>query len=236
MTHGLQVQAAYTYSHSISDAPNEQNGAGAFPVYDAYHPQNDRGWSNIDQPHSFVVNYVWHVPFFNNRKGVSGVLLDGWQFAGITAFASGEPVSVCTPGDQAGIGAAFLANGCERVNAVAGQSPNLPRGNRTVDKFFNTQAFVLQPAGTFGTAAKNDVRLPGVNNWDFSIYKIFHTPWFGGNNWAEKSEIQFRAEFFNVWNHTQFSTLGTTFGAGDFGKVDSARSSRDIQFGLKFLW
>ena len=236
MSHGLQLQAAYTYSHSISDAPNEQNGAGAFPVYDAYHPQNDRGWSNIDQPHAFVINYIWQVPFFKNRAGAAGQLLDGWQFAGITTFASGEPTSICTTGDQAGIGAAFLANGCERVNAVPGQSPNLSRGDRTVDHFFNVNAFALQPLGTFGTAAKNDVRLPGVNNWDFSTYKNFHTPWFGGKNWAEKSEIQFRAEFFNLWNHTQFSALGTTFGIGSFGKVVSVLAPREIQFGLKFLW
>lgn len=236
MSHGLQLQAAYTYAHSISNAPNEQNGAGAFPVYDAFHPQNDRGWSNIDQPHSFVINYIWQVPFFKNRTGARGELLDGWQFAGITTFASGEPTSVCTTSDQAGIGTEFLANGCERVNAVAGQSPNLARGDKTVDHFFNTQAFSLQPAGTFGTAAKNDVRLPGTNNWTFSTYKNFRTPWFGGNNWAEKSEIQFRAEFFNVWNHTQFSGVGTTFGVGSFGKVVSVQAPREIQFGLKFLW
>ena len=80
------------------------------------------------------------------------------------------------------------------------------------------------------------IRQPGVNNWDLSVYKRFETPWLGGKSFGEKSEVQFRAEFFNAWNHTQFSALDTTFGVPGFGSAVAARSPRDIQFGLKFLW
>jgi hypothetical protein len=105
-----------------------------------------------------------------------------------------------------------------------------------VDSFFNTLAFALPPGGTFGNAAKNDIRLPGVNNWDFALYKNFQTPWLGVAYWGEKSEIQFRAEFFNVWNHTQFSGLGTTFGTPSFGRATSVSPPREIQLGLKLVW
>lgn len=233
MSHGLQLQAAYTWSHSIANAMNEQNGAGAQPVQDAYHPEREKGWSNIDQPQALVINYIWAVPFFKGRTGVAGQVLDGWQLSGISSFTSGLPTPACLIGDRAGIGA---FSGCERPDAVPGQSVNLPRGRRTVDRYFNTDAFQLQPGGTFGNAAINDIRLPGVNDWDFALYKNFRTPWFGGNQWSEKGQLQFRAEFFNVWNHTQFSGLATTFGVSSFGRVVSAAPPREIQFGMKLLW
>ena len=115
LTQGLQLQVAYTFSHSISDAPNDQNGAGASPVQDAYHPETNRGWSPIDLPQDLVINYIWKIPFFDRRTGFASVVLKGWQVSGITTFASGEPTSACLPFDNAGIGSEF--GGCEFPNA-----------------------------------------------------------------------------------------------------------------------
>ncbi len=232
LTHGLQLQVAYTFSHSISNAPNDQNGAGASPIQNAYNPESNVGWSPIDLPQDLVINYIWQIPFFDNRTGLAGVLLKGWQVSGITTFASGEPTSACIPFDNAGIGSEF--GGCELPNESG--NPNLSRGSRTVDNYFNTAVFTLPAAGTFGDAAPDTIRQPGVNNWDLSAYKKFEMPWLRGKSFGEKSELQFRAEFFNAWNHTQFSTLDTTFGVPGFGSAIAARSPRDIQFGLKFLW
>ena len=232
LTHGLQLQVAYTFSHSYSDAPNDQNGAGAAPVQDAYHPETNRGWSPVDLPQDLVINYIWNVPFFDDLNGFPGVALKGWQISGITTFASGEPTSACLPFDNAGIGSEF--GGCELPNQVG--NPNLSRGSRTVNEYFNPAAFTLPSAGTFGNARPDTIRGPGINNWDLSVYKRFETPWLGGKSFGEKSEIQFRAEFFNAWNHTQFSFLDTTFGVPGFGSAVAARTPRDIQFGLKFLW
>jgi hypothetical protein len=232
MSHGLQLQIAYTFSHSFSDSPNDQNGAGAYPLQDAYHAETYYGFSPIDLPQDFVMNYIWDIPFFKNKTGFEGVALNGWQVSGITTFASGEPTSACLPFDNAGIGSEF--GGCELPNAVA--NPNIARGSRTVNVFFNPAAFTLPQAGTFGNSAPDNIRLPGVNDWDFSIFKKFQTPWFGGNNWGEKGEVQFRAEFFNSFNHTQFSGLDTTFGVPGFGSAVATRGPRVIQFGLKFLF
>jgi hypothetical protein len=232
LTHGLLFQVAYTFSHSYSDAPNDQNGAGASPVQDAYHPETNRGWSPVDLPQDLVINYIWNIPFFDSQTGVAGVVLKGWQVSGITTFASGEPTSACLPFDNAGIGSEF--GGCELPNAVG--NPNLSRGNRTVTEYFNPAAFALPAAGTFGDSRPDTIRQPGVNNWDLSVYKRFEMPWVGGDSFGEKSEIQFRAEFFNAWNHTQFSSLDTTFGVPGFGSAVATRGPREIQFGLKFLW
>jgi len=87
-----------------------------------------------------------------------------------------------------------------------------------------------------GLASLQAQEITGVNNWDFAVYKSFRTPWFGGSLMGEHSELQFRTEFFNVWNHTQFSGLDTTFGDPAFGRVVSVYPPREIQFGLKFLW
>ena len=103
-------------------------------------------------------------------------------------------------------------------------------------RYFNTSAFVLPPAGTFGDAAKNVIRLPGVNNWDFAVSKKFRTPWLGGALFDQSGGLQFTAQFFNVWNHTQFSGLDTSFGDPSFGKLTSVRLPREVQFGLKFMW
>jgi hypothetical protein len=232
LSHGLQLQLAYTFSHSFSDAPNDQNGAGAAPVQDAYHPETNRGFSPVDLPQDLVINYIWQIPFFDHRTGLAGAALKGWQVSGITTFASGEPTSACLPFDNAGIGSEF--GGCELPNAIA--NPNLSRSSRTVDRYFNPAAFTLPAAGTFGNSAPDNIRQPGVNNWDFSVYKKFETPWLGGNSWGEKGELQFRAEFFNVANHTQFSYLDTTFGVSGFGSAVATRGPREIQFSLKFLW
>ena len=228
MSHGLQFQTAYTWSHSFGDASNEQNGAAAQPIQDAYHPEHDRGWTNVDQPQSLVINYIWDLPFFKARHGAAGQVLSGWQLAGIYSLASGTPTSPCLIGDNAGIGS---FSGCERPNVV-GSVP----GPGTLEEFFNTSAFTKPAPGTFGDSRVNAIRQPGVNNWDFSVYKSFHTPWFGGSWAGGESALQFRAEFFNFLNHTQFSGLDRTFGDPAFGQVVSARAPREIQFGLKFLW
>ena len=100
---------------------------------------------------------------------------------------------------------------CQRPDLVAGA--NLDKGQRTLRRFFNTDAFALQEPGTFGNAARNAVRGPGINNWDLSIFKTFSMGWLGKRGWAagDTAKVQFRAELFNAWNHTQFSDMDATF-------------------------
>lgn len=245
MRHGLQFQAAYTFSRLISNTINRDTEGRSTPVQDAFHPDLEKALANQDQTHALTFNYIWQLPFFSNSKGVSKALLGGWQLVGITTFRSGLPVNVCIDHDVAGT----RGEECQRPNLVAPVS--LDKSERTLRRFFNTDAFVLQEPGTFGNAARNLVRGPGLNNWDFSIFKNFDIPWFGRHQgWAasESATLQFRAEFFNTWNHTQFSELDTTFvpaadeagskidPGASFGTVTGARAPREIQFALKLIW
>lgn len=235
MQKGIQFQAAYTWSTLISDVTNQDSEANNHPVYNASRTDLEKAFAPQDQRHSLTFNYIWQLPFFNNSKGVTRTLLGGWEFVGITTFRSGFPVTfTCIDGDVAGLGGAE----CQRPNVIA--PVNIPSGERTLRRWFNTDAFVLQEPGTFGNAGKSLIREPGINNWDFSIFKNFQ--------FRESMKLQFRADFFNGWNHTQFSGLATDFvpleyTAGSpadpnsaFGSVQGTRPPREIQLGLKFVW
>ena len=103
----------------------------------------------------------------------------------------------------------------------------------TVDQWFDTSIYTAPAAGTWGNTPRNSIRGPGRDNWSLSLFKNF---WF---NQERGSNLQFRAEFFNVWNHTQFignsalNGISTNLGAGDFGKVTGAYDPRTIQLALK---
>lgn len=234
MRKGVQFQAAYTYSTLITNTTNQDSEANNGPVYDALRPDLEKSFAPQDQRHSVTFNYTWHLPFFTQGRGLKKSLLGGWQLIGITTFRAGLPLTPCTDDDIAGVG----SFGCQRVNVIA--PVNLPGSQRTLERYFNTGAFVLQKLGTTGNAGRYILRGPGVNNWDFSIFKSFQI--------REKVNLQFRADFFNGWNHTQFSSVNTSFYSVDrvaggpvdpsasFGQIDGARAPREIQLGLKLIW
>jgi len=111
------------------------------------------------------------------------------------------------------------------------RNPNLPSGERTRQRYFDPDAFARPPAGAFGNSGRNIVRGGGMNNWDISIFKNFEQI-FG----KEATNLQFRAEFYNAFNHTQWNGYLTSFGAVGFGSANSARDARSIQFGLKLYF
>jgi hypothetical protein len=247
---GLQFQAAYTFSRNLGNTINQDTEGRASPVQDAYHPDLDKALTDSDITHSLVLNYVWQMPFFKNSGRFMKNVLGGWELNGITMFRSGRPREVCLDNDYAG-----LADGgvCLRPNLVG--NPNLASSDRMLGRFFNTDAFVFPELGTFGNAQRNLVRGPGIHNWDMSLFKNIEFPWLGRHSgwiFAEKAMLQFRAEFFNVWNHTQWSGINTTFrpktdengnpipgetaGNSSFGKVRSALSPRQIQLGLRLVF
>lgn len=238
----LMFQAAYAYGTTISTTSNRDSEAIDSPVYDAYNPSIEKGFASADQRHALTFNYNWELPFFSGATGFSRAVLGGWQVSGVTAFRTGLPASVCAEGGYAGL----FGSECERTNLVA--AANLDRGERRLLRYFNTSAFVLQAPGTIGNAGKGIVRMPGVSNWDISAFKEFRLPGFGARQAGEEARLQFRADFFNAFNHTQFCGANTNFvplsdeagspadpGTG-FGAVDCARAPREIQLGLKFMW
>jgi len=207
---GFSVQASYTWSKSIDTAVSP---------FDIYQPWRVlRGLSGFDRAHMLITSYIWEIPFARKTQGLERKILHGWQISGITSFQSGNPITIGITGDRAGTGA-----GGQRPNVVGPLT--LPK---QLSQWFSTTTFALPPLGTFGNAGRSIVRGPGINNWDLSFSKR--------TNIHERLTLQFRAEFFNLFNHAQFSGVGATLGSGTFGQVTSARDPRIGQLGLRLLF
>ena len=243
-TSGFELQVAYTWSRLISSTINQDTEAKSKPVQDTYNLAGEKALGTQDQPQTLSVNYIYELPFFKRSSNpFAKEALGGWQLQGIYSARSGLPQTICIDHDVVGLNDGGTI--CERPDVIA--APNLDRSKQTIQQYFNTSAFVLQAPGTFGNSARNNVRGPGINNWDFSVFKDFALPRFTGGS-GEGPRLQFRAEFFNFLNHTQFSTINTTFvpaqdvlgspatAGGSFGSVTGTYPSREIQLALKLVF
>jgi hypothetical protein len=210
---GLQVNLAYTYSHSIDDA-SDWNDVG---LLNAYNLDAFRASSTFDQRHVFNLGYVYDVPFFK-KPGLQNKLLGGWQWSGIVDIETGTPFTVynggngVVPGDNAGVANNTSSNGNGQSYPDLIGNPNSGVTNIVVPGFgpllFNPAAFVAPRGLTFGDAGRNVLTNPRRTNFDMSLIKHFAV--------TESKYFEFRAEAFNVFNHTEFSWLG-----GDPGSAAS---------------
>jgi len=234
MSHGVQVLAGYTYAKSIDDNSLGlwQNGPTA---QNSYNLRADRSLSDFDIRNRFTVGYIWQMPFF--RKAQSRLVkstLGGWQVNGNTALSSGQPMTPTITTAQAGLINSLFNDptvtciGLMRPNLL--RDPNLPPGQRTIDRWYDTSAFDYlfpnQPhnVGTFGNAGRNIITAPGLATTDFSLFKEFYP--------KEGWKIQFRAEFFNIFNRVNLHPPITTVDLNG-GRITSAEPGREIQFGLR---
>jgi len=236
-THGLQFGVAYTYSKSKDYTSGNETGTGAnmrIPTY-----QDPRTWSyglsSFDQTHVAVVNYTWELPKASSLwdAGIIRAICDDWMLSGITAFTSGTPATVSyTLTDNADI-----TGGGDGGRAVLTGDPLLPRSDRTMLRWFNTSVFARPAKGDAGNAAKDIIRLPGVNNWDITLFKRIPLK-------SARRNLQLRWEVYNVFNHTQFNGVDTTarFDASGnqvnptFGQVTSTRAPRVMQGAIRFMF
>jgi hypothetical protein len=213
---GFKFQVAYTFSRGIGDVfDSGGRSVNALPQ-DSYDMRSERGLLGFDRTHNLSINYIYELPFFKNRRDAVGRILGGWEISGITTVSSGPTAS---PGISTG------RNGLATRPDLAGGAIE---GPRTVEQWFNTAAFAEPAPGFFGNAGRNIIREPGTHKWDISFFK--------NNRITESVNLQFRAEFFNIFNHANFNGINTTFGSGSFGQVTSARDPRIIQFGLKLAF
>ncbi|HUS05094.1 MAG TPA: carboxypeptidase regulatory-like domain-containing protein [Bryobacteraceae bacterium] len=232
MSHGLQYSLAYTYSKSLGV------GSADFDGTSVYFPLRSRNYGplSFDIPHAFVVNYTWEVPdpgkHFNSRPLTW--ILGNWQLSGITSVMAGTPV---TPGFSTSDGADITGSTeGARIDVVG--DPNLPSGERTFQRNFNAAAFARPARGTFGNAGVGILRQPGYSNWDVSVSKRLPI----GRD--DQRYFQLRGEFYNAFNHTQFSSIDTTarFDATgkqinqNFGAFTATRDPRKVQLSLRFMF
>ena len=237
-SHGLSFLASYTFSKSIDDVSSFNiTGSASSPVAGENDlPQNpfnlaaERGRSMFDARHRFVMSYEWSLPWWKLGHTWYQHVLGNWQVNGITTYMSGTPFTVFDSQDVSLVGTApeitgFSAN---RPNLVG--DPN--SGPHTVQEWFNVNAFQrLNPAtqaGQFGTAGRNIVQGPGFQEWDFSAFKNIPL--------AETRQLQFRAEFFNVFNHSNFRLPDSDISSPTFGRIQEALPPRLVQLALKFLF
>jgi hypothetical protein len=231
---------AYTNSKLISDTDTLTNwlevAAGA--IQDNNNNKAERSLSSQDVPQRLVISYVLDLPFGHGKKYMSGAsgftdkLIGGWGVDGVTIFQSGFPL-VFSNSDP---NYATLFGAGSRPNYVAGCNKASPLGGAAqLTEWFNTACFTAPADFTFGNEARTDptLRGDGVKNFDFSAFKRTN---FGPD---EKLGLEFRAEFFNLFNRTQFAPPNTAFGSANFGQVTSiypGTNPRLIQFGLKFVF
>lgn len=212
----------YTYSKALSNANAPQN---------IYNPAAEYGPTANNRKHILNGNFVYHVPFFANRKGVVGYALGGWEVTGIVSYGSGAMITaIAANADPAGQG--LLAGGSsESGTARPDQISNPNSGaSHTRTAWFNKSAFQQVTTGQYrpGNAKIGSIRGPGYGNWDLSLFKNLRL--------REGLAMQLRAESFNAFNHTNFSSVSTTLGNTNFGQVTGTGSPRVMQMGAKLTF
>jgi len=219
---GLTYLVSYTWSKSIDVACSGNYGVEGCELQNEYFPRGDRSVSGFDVPHSFVASFNYELPFGTGKSidpssKVVRALASNWQVNGIVALHSGIPYDVIYEGDLANVGNTFV-----RANLVG----NPARQRPSPAAWFNTSAFAVPPAYTFGDLGRNSLRSDWYKNADFSLSRRFSL--------SERIQLQFRAEAFNLTNSVVFAIPGNVINAPGFGVVTAtANTPRQIQVVLK---
>ena len=247
----LQLNVSYTYSHSIDDA-SDGGVFGDGGILNAFDFRAFRASSNFDERHLFKVSYVYDLPFFKG-SGMANRLIGGWQLSGIAGWETGTPFSVYNGAanpDNAGLGngvASGAGAGQSYADVISDPHQNVPQFDPAsgFGPFIaNPNAFVAPRGLTLGDSGRNFLRNPGHWNIDMALFKHFAI--------KENVAFEFRAEAFNIFNHTEWGPLGgdqggaagsggfssgtSSFGGSNFLQTGTAYSPRILQLGAKFIF
>jgi Carboxypeptidase regulatory-like domain len=238
--HGLQFTAAYTFSKSFDEASSFEG------ILNPIDPALSRSLSSFDARHRIVLSYYWEMPK-SHYSGFAGQILNGWALSGVTTFQTGFPIRITSladnelmysfdfelPGEPAQL--APLHTRRPQSNGNYFFDPNSFTENATDNSVAPCSAGAVfgcyDPSllGTLGTARRTECCGPHISNTDFALLKSFLI--------SESKRVDFRAEVFNIFNHTQFfNPDGSTSDGPQFGQVTQARDPRLMQFALKFFF
>jgi predicted porin len=237
---GLSANVSYTWGRALSDAPDHISTSGGGAGVDTgvfREPQDgnnlraERGPAEFDVEHRFVASYIWELPFGRGHaigndwnRGLD-LLLGGWQITGIHIIQSGLALTATLGGSTV-----LNLGGERRARPNLVGDPELPSSQRTIQRWFNTDAFAaFSPAPqAFGNAGVGIMRGPGMATFDFSLSKNFPV--------GDRRSLQFRVELFNAFNRANFGPPNIARDSSGFGQILTAGSARIMQFGLKFYF
>ncbi len=222
-TENSMVVLNYTWSHALGTASSDYRA----PQYSA-DIRAEYGDLDYDRRSIFTANYVYDLPFFKHQEGFVGHTLGGWQVSGILYANTGSHITATASRDPGGLG-------LRDPNTFEGGRPDIigdPNSGvpHTITQWFNTSAFALVPAGVIrpGNEPRGTIVGPGYFRWDTSLFKNM--------KFTERLNLQFRAEAFNVLNHTNFNNPITSYTSSLFGHITTARDPRQLQLALKLLF
>jgi len=216
-SHGVTVQANYTYGHCIDDGHPGANLDGRFGGELNERRRLNRGNCDLDRRHNFNMSTVYETPQFSNRT--LRILGTGWQVSGIVRILSGSWLTVSTGVDS------LATNGDTRPNQVLA-SPYTP--DKSIELYLNPAAFVRPAMGEYGNMGRSNIQGPGSIRIDMGLTRKFRL--------RENQTVEFRAEAFNLPNHLNPGNPGTTLSSTDFGRIRSAGDERIIQLALKYVF
>jgi hypothetical protein len=237
-TRGIAFLASYAFSKSLDSnsffnmtGGSSQDVAGENDLaQNPFDLRAEHGRSLFDQRHRFVLSYQWQLPSPHYSSGLARAALDYWQVNGILTLATGTPFTVYDSTDVSLQGSASEISGFSANRPDLIGNPN--DGPKTAQEWFEVSAFQkLNPvtqAGQFGDAGRNGTQAAGIGQFDFSAFKTFRM--------TERTSLEFRAEFFNLTNRTNFGLPNNNISSPTFGQVESALPPRQIQFALKLLF
>ncbi len=222
---GINLLGAYGYSKTMALGENQSGG-----VQNSRNLNADRAISSQDMTHHAVVSGVFELPFGRNKKfggslnRYADAAIGGWSLDPILTLNSGIPVNLSVNGNPSNSGQGSLVGNNDRPNVVG----DWHLAGRTVQRWFNTSAFVANSPYTFGNAGRNILRAPGLINIDFAAHKSFQI--------RDKITAQLRLESFNLTNTPHFGAPNALVGNSLFGQITSAGDPRDLQAGLKVVF
>jgi len=236
---GFYFQNAYTWSHCID------NASGLRSNVRWNDPKADRGNCDQDVRHRNVLSYIYELPLYKDQHGFAGKVLGGWQLSGVTVLQTGSPFNITEPTDRSLSGAGADRPDFRGTEVVFNDPRNTDTANGGPNRSFNgtgggTATAATNPffrrvgsgtslalgAGRFGSLGRNVFHGPGDINFDVTLMKRTRV--------GEGKTIEFRAEFFNVFNHVNFGNPNGNIGSANFGRITTTDDPRLIQFGLKF--
>ncbi len=218
---GLTVLSSFTFSRTIDQAFSSVAGnPTGTATSQTYSDLSQRGLSSSHRKFVSVTSAVYDLPF--RRSGWAAVAVNGWQLSTITTLQSGGAFAVQVLG-----GVARLNSGSEqRANRL--RDGNLPESGRTITRWFDTDAFVAPPMYTFGTEETRTLIMPGLATVDLNIKKAFR--------FKEGVQLEYRAEFFNAFNRTNFNAPGNVLGTPNYGVIAGSGAARVSQMSLKLVF